>query len=462
MMDIAMKMSWDLRLHDETTHQLGPDATRSENIDTEMTRRTLWIILSHANFYPTIDRSSSGFNLLDVTARLPCDDEAYVQGCSPRTCSSLMGTVAALRSPESVFRPDQSLFASWVQVTELWAEVSRKASSIDPALHGSWKSETEFSELRLELDQWEAHLPPAHRWSRNNLKHWREQKQDLAFFATNSTLKLAYMSLHRLEVSLLASTAGVYDSQYQTSLVDRDVHTPLSWARITEMMTNEAFEAIAYAKLFFSTRGPRSGCPPFLFYNVFVAAEIALYVLKCQCFDDFYAARAEATFTTGLDILLEAATTWAVAARWHAHLVEGYGNGGYPNPFESSSTLGADLLPPLKPASSGLSLPPPSYPSTGFETYDWDLTQQYTNPLQEETVSPLSSFGGFDPHSLNPLDSSSSTPLEFPPLANAASPNAVPPEFAFPSPNDLTNFSFPYLFEAELAQCSEEMAGPSQ
>ncbi|KDE06622.1 hypothetical protein MVLG_03118 [Microbotryum lychnidis-dioicae p1A1 Lamole] len=447
-MDIATKMSWDLRLHDEATHQLGPDATRTEIIDTEVARRTLWIIQSHAYFYPMMDRSSSGFNLLDVTAFLPCDDEAYLQGRSPRTCSSLMGTAAALLSPESVSQSDQSLLISIVQVTELWAKVSRKASSIDPALHGSW-SEAELLELRSELAHWEADLPPSHRWSPVNLKHWREQKQDLAFYATNSTLKLAYMSLHRLEVSLLASTAGVYDPQYQTSLVDRELHTALSWERTTKMMTNEAFEAVAYAELFFSTRGPRSGCPPFLFYNVFVAAEIALYVLKCQCFDVFYAARAETTFMTGLNILLEAATTWAVAARWHAHLVEGYGNGGYPNPFESSSTLGAALLPSLKPALSGLSMPPPSHPSTEFDTYDWDLTQQYTNLFQEETVSPLSSFGGFDPHSLTALESSSSTPLDLPPLANAASPNAVRPEFAFTSPDDLTNFSFPYWFEAE-------------
>ncbi|SCV71222.1 BQ2448_2810 [Microbotryum intermedium] len=460
LMDIATRMARVLRLHDEATYKLGPHPTRSETIETEMARRTFWIVHLHDNLYTRLNRPGSFFHF-EITAFLPFDDEAYLQGLSPATRSSLKDTAAAVRAPETVFRPDRSLFTLMVQVTALWAKVARKACSIDQAsVHGPWHCDGEYTTLRLELYQWEGQLPPRHRWSQDNLNHWRDKKQDLAFFVTNATLRLSHMVLYRLQVPLVASL-GVYDPQYQNSLAERDLQLALSFVELVDMMAKEAFEAITYADVFFSTRSRSDGYSPFILYIVFVAGDIALYIHKFSILvDSVYTTKAEAMLTKCLDLLRGAVTAWPVAARWHTLLVEAWTNeshdpiGDFPNLFGGISCPSPMFCAPFKRAScdvpaapSALSCSGNTSSAMGLETEDGNLLQQFTHFSPDEDASPLLSLGSFDCRCLALADPRFLPP----PLASAEPPNELPCALAFPLPYHMTSFPALDLMGSELA-----------
>jgi hypothetical protein len=190
-----------LCLHREETYNLPPDATADEVVDSEMARRTFWIIESMdtrncestdiADLHLGQNNLHSGYStpysfaLSDITAQLPCDETDFAFGIIPRERAVLFGTQAAAANPALVSTPSRSLFASLIQAHNLWGQVARRACRSERELTGAaakpWESMSEYSQLSNALHRWEEDLPARHRWSIRNLRGYRAESLDLVF-----------------------------------------------------------------------------------------------------------------------------------------------------------------------------------------------------------------------------------------------------------------------------------------
>ncbi len=154
----------------------------------------------------------AAFNLRDISALLPCEEDDFTYGRLPSGRAALEGTSPALKDPSLIHAPTRSLYAALLQVQNLWGEVAR---STDPEylVEQPWNTSSHYSQLSDTLRKWEENLAPRHRWSLWNLRgykveghHFVSQKRyttDLlltyfkGFLSLVMTLKLCNIVLRR-------------------------------------------------------------------------------------------------------------------------------------------------------------------------------------------------------------------------------------------------------------------------
>ncbi len=195
------KVAGILCLHREETYQLPPNATPEQVVESEMARRTFWMIESTFSLgpHPFSTRpltSSTGqtnlhsghstpfpFAFSDMTARLPCEESDFAFGVVPAERAVLHGTEAANAHPDLVSSPSRSLFACLIQSHNLWGQIARRACRSEREINcvtpKPWDPDSEYSQLSNALRDWEKHLPLRQKWSIRNLRGYKAQSLDL-------------------------------------------------------------------------------------------------------------------------------------------------------------------------------------------------------------------------------------------------------------------------------------------
>lgn len=117
----------------------------------------------------------------DITALLPCNEEDFAHGREPRSRAALEGTQPAIDNPALISDPNRSLFATLMQIHNLWGIVGRRAVSYGRS-PCPWDPTSEFSKMVTRLRDWEQGLPHEHIWSTFLLKGYKAEGQDLVRF----------------------------------------------------------------------------------------------------------------------------------------------------------------------------------------------------------------------------------------------------------------------------------------
>jgi hypothetical protein len=190
-----------LRLHREETYHLPEGASADNVVESEMARRTFWMLestvtnnrshrcllaysiyLGQDNLHSGL-RSPAAFTLSDITTLLPCEENDFAFGVIPSERAALAGTAAAAANPALTFTQSRSLFATLIQAHSLWGQVARRASHNDREQAGvtmnPWEESSEYAQLSNALRQWERDLPGRHRWSVWNLRGYKAESLHL-------------------------------------------------------------------------------------------------------------------------------------------------------------------------------------------------------------------------------------------------------------------------------------------
>ncbi|KKY23857.1 putative n-carbamoylsarcosine amidase [Phaeomoniella chlamydospora] len=93
-MGIAVRMAGIMRLHQEEAYDVSKSATADEVVNSEVARRTFWVIVSQDSLHSGATTPAC-FSLNDITALLPCDEADFAFGNIPKERAALSGTQAA-------------------------------------------------------------------------------------------------------------------------------------------------------------------------------------------------------------------------------------------------------------------------------------------------------------------------------------------------------------------------------
>lgn len=108
----AARMAGWLKLHVESTYRLPTAATFEQVIEQEVARRTFWLMHYHECHMLTGSQRPSSFQLSEIDALLPMDEDDFAFGQDPGERAALAGTAAALARPAAVVSPNRSIFVS--------------------------------------------------------------------------------------------------------------------------------------------------------------------------------------------------------------------------------------------------------------------------------------------------------------------------------------------------------------
>lgn len=106
----AARMAGWLKLHVESTYRLPTAATFEQVIEQEVARRTFWLMHYHECHMLTGSQRPSSFQLSEIDALLPMDEDDFAFGQEPSERAALAGTAAAQARPAAVATPSRSLF----------------------------------------------------------------------------------------------------------------------------------------------------------------------------------------------------------------------------------------------------------------------------------------------------------------------------------------------------------------
>lgn len=179
-----------LRLHREETYKLPENATADDVVNAEAARRTFWCIecrttitlselvgltlTGHDNLY-TGHQAPVSFSLGDISALLPCEESDFAFGRVPHERAALRGTEAAEKKPELTSMPSRSIFATLIQVHDMWGQVARRASHTEREQE-PWLENSEYARLTSTVSEWEDNMPDRHRWSLWNFRGYKSDR----------------------------------------------------------------------------------------------------------------------------------------------------------------------------------------------------------------------------------------------------------------------------------------------
>lgn len=267
-----------LRLSQEESFGLRPDAPVEQIISAEVSRRTWWVIFSKFTIKvpiynvltkpPVSDNLlSSGcgrpisFDLDKVTIPLPCDEDHFTFGYNgPATV--MEGTRARprlaphTRFPASQIDPqlsngiidntsagDRSLYGNLVTIADIWARVARGALQRGKPASGTkapWRPDSEFVEMGRELETWEATLTNRQTWSMSNLLAYQSKNLDLGYRCIFLIFHLSHIVLRRSYLAMMAR--DVHTSS--TSGFRPDLPPPMYWESLVHDMFAHALKVI--------------------------------------------------------------------------------------------------------------------------------------------------------------------------------------------------------------------------
>ncbi|KAG4433496.1 hypothetical protein IFR05_011034 [Cadophora sp. M221] len=331
-MGLAIAMAGILCLHREETYQLPSNATPDQVVDSEMARRTFWMIES--TFLPALKNTTkltiptgqtnlhSGhstpfpFAFSDMTAQLPCEESDFAFGVIPCERAVLAGTEAAAAHPNLVSTLSRSLFASLIQSHNLWGQVARRACRSERELDGMvpkpWEASSEYSQLSTALRDWEQNLPIKHQWSIRNLRGYKSESLDLAYLATVMVLRLSNIVLRRIYLPDIMAAAS---ENPQSSLAP-----PRFWESVSESLFQNVHSLYEQIDAYLPLRSREEGFPPIIVFCAYICGSLASYLWKTPHLCMHLSQSAKLIYQRCLDALTDLQHAWPMALRWHEAL----------------------------------------------------------------------------------------------------------------------------------------------
>lgn len=202
-----------LRLHREETYNLPQNASADAVVDSEVARRTFWTIqcvscfvsveknvmltyLGHDNLY-TGHNAPVSITRSDITTLLPCEESDFAFGRITTERAALSGTLAAESNPELTSINSRSLFATLIQVHNLWGKIARRAFQADRESK-PWLESSDYNRLAQKLRDFEEKMPDRHRWSLWNFRGYKTEAVELVISPNVSSAWLLKFSIRHI------------------------------------------------------------------------------------------------------------------------------------------------------------------------------------------------------------------------------------------------------------------------
>lgn len=341
-MGIAVRMAGTLRLHREETYYLPEGAAADKVVESEVIRRTFWMLQNHEDLFSGL-HSPSSFSLGDITTLLPCEEQDFAFGIAPFERAALMGTPPAIKHEELTKSPSRSLFATLIQSHNIWGQIARRVAHNEAADQqdsaGQAKAsmvlgKEEYLRLSALLKDFEENLPQRHQWSVWNLRGFRAQRLDLAYLSVVMMIRLSTIILRRSHVlgSFKTTTTGSTITA-SPMMAHARVHGSRSSAveHETTSVTDELFHnmVILYDQIdaYFSIRSPNEGFPAFVVFCIYICGSLANHLQKSdKVFFTVENAHARATkiLESSTKLLSDVQDSWPMARRWSDALLRAY------------------------------------------------------------------------------------------------------------------------------------------
>ncbi|KAJ3475708.1 hypothetical protein NLG97_g9366 [Lecanicillium saksenae] len=193
-MGVAIRMATLMTLHREETYQLQ-NKTPETIMVAESARRTIWMLHSQDNLHSG-PLSPVSLSAADITTLLPCDEDDFANGVEPESRAALEGTLPARDNPALISDKNRSLFATLMQVHHLWGTVGRR-SVYYSRISNPYDPNGHFQRVARHLSEWEAALPPSHRFSNELLRRYKAAGEDLAYLCVTMMTRLCNIVLRR-------------------------------------------------------------------------------------------------------------------------------------------------------------------------------------------------------------------------------------------------------------------------
>ncbi|KAH8646815.1 fungal-specific transcription factor domain-containing protein, partial [Xylariales sp. PMI_506] len=313
-MGIAVRLAGILRLHREETYRLPPSASKEEVVQSEVTRRTFWMLETFENLHSGSD-SPIAFSYRDITVLLPCDEREFTFGIQPGHRAALSNTPPALKNPSTQWLPSRSLFATLLQTHNLWGQVARLVSTdmvpSSPDVKAGL-SVDDYRRLSQTLVEFERGLPTHHTWSVWNLRAFKVEVLDLAFLSAVMVLRLSNIILRR---SYLHDVLSTRSSQGET--VGLPAPITETWETVAEELFDNMLVLHEQITAFFTYRHADQGYPALIVFSVYVCGSLANHLRQQPQICPRVAPRAVKILQKSIQGLGDLQFGWPLARRWY-------------------------------------------------------------------------------------------------------------------------------------------------
>ncbi|KAL2208557.1 hypothetical protein CC79DRAFT_1395536 [Sarocladium strictum] len=369
-MGIAVRLAGIRRLHREETYTLSSDASREDIVYSEEARRTFWMLETFENLHSGSD-SPVAFSYSDITVLLPCHEHEFTFGTEPSIRAALAGTPPAIKDPSLVTLPSRSFFAILLQTHNLWGKVARLVSA-DAGVASS-RSESritgaEYDQISRELDSFAANLPVQYHWSDWNLRGFRVEGLDLAYFSAVMVLGLSKTILRRSYLHDILVNPRQNDAAHEPILVE-------AWPRVAAELFEEMLKLNEQIRAFFGYRSVDQGYPALIVFSVYVCGSLANHLRLQPRLCPKLAPQAVEILQYSIKGLDKLQSAWPLARRWYQALCSASERSS-----SSVSESSSNVMAPMTPVSHDMDMPlaydvqfndpfPTDAMFTVFETY---------------------------------------------------------------------------------------------
>ncbi|KAI0886238.1 uncharacterized protein GGS22DRAFT_126269 [Annulohypoxylon maeteangense] len=193
---ISFRMAALMRLHREEAYSpITSQSPIEHRILAESARRTFWMLHSqdnlHSGPYKPLSLAPG-----DITALLPSDEEEFENGKIPEQRAALEGTPPAIQNPSLTILRPRSLFASLMQIHNLWGIIARRVL-FNKRCGRPHDSGNEFAKLNRRLMDFEQNLPNDHTFGKVLLGGYRVYGVDLAYLGLTGSIRLCHIVLRK-------------------------------------------------------------------------------------------------------------------------------------------------------------------------------------------------------------------------------------------------------------------------
>ncbi|KAL4908298.1 hypothetical protein BDW74DRAFT_147215 [Aspergillus multicolor] len=306
-MGIAVTMAGILRLHREETYQLSETGTAEEFVHAEAARRTFWMLESY-NSLLSGSSSPVSISYRDISALLPCSEAEFAFGSTTGPRAAMAGTLPTLANPALVHCPSRSLFATLLQTHSLWGRVARFVGRDDENFLQNWQvRRDEYMEVLTALNEFESNIPPLQRWSTWNLRGFKAEGLDLAYFSAVMALRLSYIVLGRRYLHDQNQSNGIPCTGEQSTITTADLFQNM-------LVLHEQIDA------FFDFRLTDQGFPALIVFCIYVCGSLANHLHQEPHIFPSIAPRAEEILRKSLTGLGQLQDAWPLARKWNSSL----------------------------------------------------------------------------------------------------------------------------------------------
>jgi hypothetical protein len=314
-MGIAVRLAGIRRLHREETYDLPSDASREDIVYSEEARRTFWMLETFENLHSGSD-SPVAFSYSDITVLLPCHEHEFTFGTQPSIRAALAGTPPAMKDSSLINLPSRSFFAILLQTHNLWGKVARLVSA-DAGVASSRSelriSGAEYAQLSRELIEFEGSLPVQYRWSDWNLRGFRVEGLDLAYFSAVMVLGLSNIILRRSYLHDILVNPRQSNTVEEPALAE-------SWPKVADELFEAMLKLNEQIRAFFEYRSVDQGYPALIVFSVYVCGSLANHLRLQPKVCTRLAPQAVDILQHSIKGLSELQSAWPLARRWYLAL----------------------------------------------------------------------------------------------------------------------------------------------